>query len=139
MQNRFLSGAALLAVGAGATARRAVQIATLGAALGAAALPQAAWAHAHPVSSEPAVKASVEAPKQVRVTFDAALEGAFSRLSVADAKGKTVTTDKASLDAARKTLSVPLPTLAAGEYTVNWVAVASDGHRTQGNYTFTVK
>ncbi|WP_180988206.1 copper resistance protein CopC, partial [Burkholderia humptydooensis] len=24
-------------------------------------------------------------------------------------------------------------------YTVKWVAVATDGHRTQGRYTFTVK
>jgi copper resistance protein C len=29
--------------------------------------------------------------------------------------------------------------LQAGRYTVHWVAVASDGHRTHGDYAFEVK
>ncbi|QCP51984.1 copper resistance protein CopC [Trinickia violacea] len=28
---------------------------------------------------------------------------------------------------------------APGVYTISWVAVAADGHRTQGHYSFTVK
>ena len=38
-----------------------------------------------------------------------------------------------------KMVSVPLPKLGAGIYTVNWVAVAVDSHRSQGDYKFTVK
>ncbi|MGD1324273.1 copper resistance CopC family protein [Pandoraea pnomenusa] len=73
------------------------------------------------------------------MTFDSALEGALSKLSVVDAKGQPVTTAKPTLDAARKTLTLALPALAAGDYQANWVAVASDGHRTQGNFRFAVK
>jgi copper resistance protein C len=38
------------------------------------------------------------------------------------------------------TLVVPVTaTLAAGTYTVDWHALATDGHKTNGSYTFTVK
>ncbi|SUA90712.1 copper homeostasis periplasmic binding protein CopC [Pandoraea pulmonicola] len=124
---------------ASGTLRRAVRGLTLAAAVSLVAVSQGAWAHAHAVSSEPAAQATVDAPKSVRVTFDSALEGAFSKLTVVDAKGKAVTQAKAGLDPARKTLTLALPALAAGDYQVNWVAVASDGHRTQGNFKFTVK
>lgn len=119
--------------------RRAAQGLALAAAVSLAALSQGVWAHAHAVSSEPAAQAVVEAPTSVRVTFDSALEGAFSKLTVIDAKGRSVTDAQAGLDAARKTLTLSLPALGAGSYQVNWVAVASDGHRTQGNFKFTVK
>ncbi|AKM32826.1 hypothetical protein AB870_13175 [Pandoraea faecigallinarum] len=102
-------------------------------------LSQGVWAHAHIASSEPAAQATVEAPKVVRVTFDSALEGALSKLTVVDAQGKAVTNAKPELDAARKTLTLSLPALTAGAYQANWVAVASDGHRTQGSFKFTVK
>ncbi|WP_084656507.1 copper resistance CopC family protein [Pandoraea norimbergensis] len=119
--------------------RRATRALALVAAIGLAGLSQGAWAHAHPVSSEPAAQATVDAPKSARVTFDSALEGALSKLTVVDAKGKPVTEAKAELDAARKTLTLALPALAAGDYQANWVAVANDGHRTQGSFKFTVK
>ena len=119
--------------------RRTTQGLALAAIVGLTGLSQGAWAHAHPVSSEPAAQATVEAPTSVRVTFDSTLEGAFSTLGVVDARGKPVTQAKATLDAARKTLSLPLPALAAGHYQANWIAVASDGHRTQGHFKFSVK
>ncbi|VVD68733.1 copper resistance protein CopC [Pandoraea sputorum] len=119
--------------------RRATQGLTVAAVIGLASLSQGVWAHAHIASSDPAAQATVEAPKLVRVTFDSALEGALSKLTVVDAKGNAVTQAKPELDAARKTLTLPVPTLAAGEYPANWVAVASDGHRTQGSFKFTVK
>ncbi len=39
----------------------------------------------------------------------------------------------------RKRMHVPLANLKPGTYTVAWIAVASDGHRTHGRYTFTLK
>lgn len=119
--------------------RRMTRGLTLAAAIGLTGLSQGAWAHAHVVSSTPAAQATVEAPTSVRVTFDSALEGALSKLTVVDAQGKPVTQAKPELDAARKTLTLTLPSLAAGDYQANWVAVASDGHRTQGSIKFTVK
>ncbi|GAB7526490.1 copper homeostasis periplasmic binding protein CopC [Paraburkholderia sp. 2C] len=101
---------------------------------------QSAFAHVFPATQEPASGATVSAPAQVRITFDGPLEPAFSTLTVTDAAGKPVTTSKASVDAHQHAvISVPLSELAAGQYTVHWVAVASDGHRTHGDYTFDVK
>ncbi|HCE08424.1 MAG TPA: copper resistance protein [Oxalobacteraceae bacterium] len=99
-----------------------------------------AWAHAHPETQSPVAGAIVIAPQEVRITYDEALEAAFSSLIVSDARGKQVNSAKAEVDAAtRKTMRVALPTLPAGEYQVKWVAVGDDGHRTQGSYKFTVK
>jgi len=105
------------------------------------AVAQFAQAHAHPKQEMPAPKAVVDSSiTQVQIVFDDALEGAFSSLSVTNAAGQTVTTAKALLDAGdKKTLTVAVPKLQPGVYTVHWVAVAEDSHRTHGDYTFTVK
>jgi methionine-rich copper-binding protein CopC len=101
---------------------------------------EAVWAHAHPKSEMPADGATVAAPPEVSIVFDDALEPALSTLSVTDAQNHVVTTTKSELDATtHKTLSLKLPTLPAGAYLVKWVAVSLDGHRTSGNYHFTVK
>jgi methionine-rich copper-binding protein CopC len=39
----------------------------------------------------------------------------------------------------RRLLQVGLPALTAGVYTVTWSVLAVDGHRTQGDYRFTLK
>lgn len=38
-----------------------------------------------------------------------------------------------------KAMHLALQPLAAGRYTVKWIAVATDDHLTQGTYAFTVK
>ncbi|MBC8749464.1 MULTISPECIES: copper resistance CopC family protein [Paraburkholderia] len=103
-------------------------------------LASAALAHVFPQKQEPGAGASVVAPTQVKLTFDGPLEPAFSSLTVSNASGKPVSTQKSSVDPQqRAVMTLPLPTLAAGHYTVHWVAVASDGHRTHGDYGFDVK
>jgi methionine-rich copper-binding protein CopC len=103
-------------------------------------LAGAAFAHVFPQKQEPGAGATVAAPAQVKVTFDGPLEPAFSSLTVTDAGGQQVSTQKSAIDARQPAvMTVPLPALAAGHYTVHWVAVASDGHRTQGDYGFDVK
>lgn len=99
-------------------------------------------AHAHLKSAEPAVESTVEsAPGHLTLHFTEALEPEFSTASVTDSQGKTVTTVKAVVDDADKSaLIIPLgDVLPSGKYTVNWHVVAVDGHKTEGNYTFTVK
>ncbi|MFC0692439.1 copper resistance CopC family protein [Paraburkholderia humisilvae] len=101
---------------------------------------QSAFAHVFPSKQEPGAGTTVSAPAQVKITFDGPLEPAFSTLDVTDATGKPVTMGKANIDAKQPdVISVPLAALAAGHYTVHWVAVASDGHRTHGDYSFDVK
>ena len=74
------------------------------------------------------------------IDFDDGLEPAFSSITVTDSQGKPVTSVKAVVDPSnKKRMSVTLNPLTPGDYTVAWVAVAEDGHRTQGHYTFTVK
>jgi methionine-rich copper-binding protein CopC len=115
-------------------------VAKLAALCGGLALAGAAFAHVFPQKQEPGAGATVASPAQVRVIFDGPLEAAFSSLTVTDASGKQVNTQKAAVDEHQPALiAVPLPPLAAGHYTVHWVAVASDGHRTHGDYAFNVK
>ena len=103
-------------------------------------LASVALAHVFPQKQEPGAGTTVAAPAQVRVIFDGPLEPAFSSLTVTDASGKQVNTQKATVDEHQPTtMTVPLPSLAAGRYTVHWIAVASDGHRTHGDYGFDVK
>ena len=100
----------------------------------------AAFAHVFPQKQEPGAGASVAAPSLVKITFDGPLEPAFSSLTVTDAAGKQVSTAKSAVDASQPdVITVALPALQAGRYTVHWVAVASDGHRTHGDYAFDVK
>jgi methionine-rich copper-binding protein CopC len=100
-----------------------------------------AYAHAHPTHRMPGAGATVASTqKTVVIDFDDGLEPAFSSIAVTDAHGNSVTSGKAVVDASnKKRMSVALNPLAAGAYAVSWVAVATDGHRTQGHYTFTVK
>ncbi|MGZ2745760.1 copper homeostasis periplasmic binding protein CopC [Burkholderia stagnalis] len=107
----------------------------------AATVSSAAFAHARPANTDPAANAELSAaPAAVALGFTEPLEPAFSSIVVVDGSGKTVSDGKASVDAAnRKRMTVPLSALGAGAYTVKWVAVAADGHRTQGSYRFSVK
>jgi len=70
----------------------------------------AAPAHARPLTMRPAPDQTVSAPDAVTMTFSES-----------------------------KTITVVLPKLSAGVYTVNWVAVAVDSRRGQGNYKLKVK
>ncbi len=104
------------------------------------ALSVPAFAHVFPQKQEPGAGTTVAAPAKVRIAFDGNLEPAFSALTVTDAAGKPVGTAKAAVDPQHpNVIELALPPLAAGKYTVEWVAVAADGHRTHGDYTFIVK
>lgn len=104
-------------------------------------LSTAAQAHAYPTHRLPRAGATVSpAPQQVRIDFDEGVEPAFSTITVSDAHGQVVSEGKANVDAAdHHRLSVALRPLTRGVYTVSWVAVATDSHRTQGHYVFNVK
>ena len=104
-------------------------------------LTSTAFAHAHLVSSEPAANAEVAAPTEVTIHFTEPLEPAFSKIVLADASGKATLAHalRRSIQEDAKVMHLPLPQLAAGRYAVHWTAVATDGHRTQGNFAFIVK
>jgi methionine-rich copper-binding protein CopC len=119
-----------------------IRPARLSFAFGAAALllTSTAFAHAHLVSSEPAANAEVAAPAEVTLHFTEPLEPAFSKIALADANGKPAASAASQVDKQdARVMHLPLPQLGAGHYAVHWTAVATDGHRTQGDFAFTVK
>lgn len=106
----------------------------------ALAMSSTAFAHAHLISSVPAANAEAVAPTDVTIHFTEPLEPAFSRITLADASGKPATADAATVDNAdARVMRLALPQLTSGRYAVHWVAVATDGHRTQGDFAFNVK
>jgi methionine-rich copper-binding protein CopC len=120
----------------GAVAARGTALA-VALALGATG----AGAHAFPERSEPRVGAIVRtAPTRVQIWFDGELEPAFSRLTVTDSRGGRVDRGDSQVDPQnRRVLRVSLSAVPPGTYKVVWGVLAVDGHRTEGDYTFTVK
>jgi methionine-rich copper-binding protein CopC len=104
-------------------------------------LPRASFGHAFPDHAEPKVGSTVSgAPRQVRIWFDGDLEPVFSTIVVHDANGGRVDSGDGRVDPADPTLlEVSLPSLRPGTYRVLWNVAARDGHRTQGEFTFTIK
>ena len=118
--------------------RPALRALTFGAA--ALVMTSTAFAHAHLVSSEPAANAEVATATEVTIHFTEPLEPAFSRIELSDASGKPAAPTASQVDQSdAKVMHLALPQLTAGRYAVHWVAVATDGHRTQGNFAFIVK
>ncbi|WP_241290297.1 copper homeostasis periplasmic binding protein CopC [Burkholderia stabilis] len=106
-----------------------------------AAAPVAASAHGKLESAAPASGSTIDtAPDTLRLTFNEDLEPVFSSVKVSDASGNAVTHEKAKVDTSNpRVMTIALPKLAAGAYTVQWAAMTADAHRTKGAYTFKVK
>lgn len=119
----------------------ALLVAALLAGLPLATTP--ALAHAELAMAVPAAEAAVTAPlpTELRLSFTEELELAFTRVSVTGADGQALALGTLTLDEAdTRTLIVPLATpLPAGTVTVEWTAVAADGHKSKGSYILTVK
>lgn len=111
----------------------------LAAALAALALhAEAARAHAFLKRASPAVGSTGAAPQEVVIDFTEGVEPAFSRIAVTDAQGACVTAGVAHLAGSDERFAVALRPLAPGSYRVVWHATATDTHKTQGSFTFTV-
>ncbi|HJP98032.1 MAG TPA: copper resistance CopC family protein [Rhodanobacteraceae bacterium] len=109
-------------------------------AIAAFAVPTAAFAHAFPQRSEPAVGSTIgSAPSTVKIWFNSDLEPLFDKLVVKNAAGKVVSQGKAKVDANhRSLLEVGLAPLPPGKYHVYWHVTSKDGHHTEGDFGFTV-
>ncbi|MFJ6324931.1 MULTISPECIES: copper homeostasis periplasmic binding protein CopC [unclassified Rhizobium] len=104
------------------------------------ALAGQALAHAHLKTSAPAADSAVkQAPSELDLTFTESLNLKFSGVTVTGPDKKAVKTGTSSLMDADKTLMVPVSDkLAPGKYTVDWHVLSTDGHKTNGTYTFTI-
>ncbi|OWO95788.1 Cu resistance protein [Rhizobium esperanzae] len=98
-----------------------------------------ALAHAHLKSSVPADKASIASPGELDLSFSEEVNLKFSGVKVTGPDNKSVKLGDGMLMDSDKTLMVPISgKLAAGQYTVEWHVLSTDGHKTNGSYSFTV-
>jgi methionine-rich copper-binding protein CopC len=104
-------------------------------------VPAAAFAHGQLESAVPSANSTVDAaPDMLRLTFNEDLESAFSTVKVTNANGAAVSKEKAKVDASNpRVLTISLPKLSSGSYSVQWAVMTHDSHRTKGTYSFQVK
>jgi methionine-rich copper-binding protein CopC len=105
------------------------------------ASPEVSWGHAFPDHSEPRVGSTVSvSPSVIRIWFDSAIEPVFSTIMVHTVEGSMVDKGDSRVNPKDPTLlEVSVRPLPPGQYVVIWSVIARDGHRTMGQYTFTIK
>ena len=104
------------------------------------ALPLNASAHAALVKSSPARGTTLlQHPQRVELVFSERLEPAYSTVEVVDAANQPVDLRDGSLSPAdSRWLTVSLPPLTAGKYTVRFRVLSVDGHVVQSEFPFTI-
>ncbi|TPJ37161.1 copper homeostasis periplasmic binding protein CopC [Mesorhizobium sp. B2-8-3] len=100
-----------------------------------------AFAHAHLKEATPAEMATVNtSPTSLTLDFTEGLNLAFSGVEILNASGDEVQHGRPTLAGDGATLAVSFQSvLVPGTYTVNWHVLSSDGHKTQGSYSFSVR
>ncbi|MBO2025611.1 CopC domain-containing protein YobA [Klebsiella pneumoniae] len=100
-----------------------------------------AFAHAHLQQQIPTAGAQLSAPTDADAQFSEGIEPAFSGVTVTGPQQHAVATGKLTRSADNPAeVTLPLAeALPPGEYTVAWHVVSVDGHKTKGQYTFSVK
>jgi methionine-rich copper-binding protein CopC len=103
-------------------------------------LTSPAFAHAFLERATPPVGGEVAgSPPELSLTFTEGVEPTFSTIEVHDATGAAVSTDKPHVAPGNnRRLTVELPKLPPGTYTVIWHATSVDTHKTEGDYRFTI-
>jgi methionine-rich copper-binding protein CopC len=102
--------------------------------------PAAVSAHVHLRESSPKPGSVVTAPPgRVRITFSNSVEPIFSRVTVIDSSGTTVSGKTEFLEDNTVMETELRKNLAPGRYTVKWKCVSQDGHKQTGSYAFTIK
>ncbi len=104
-------------------------------------VPATSGAHAYLVKSSPARRAVLSSPPpHVVLWFNERLEAQFSQLSVWNAQGAQVdgTDIQVGPDDPKK-LSVSIPALPAGTYTIKFRVLSVDGHIAEAEFPFTLR
>jgi len=110
-------------------------------ALAVATLPVPADSHAVLVRSTPAARAVLShPPDRVRLWFNERLEPAFSSVTVWSGSGARMDRQDVRVGPDDPNqLSVTLPALDPGTYTVRFRVLSVDGHIVEGNFSFMIK
>lgn len=111
------------------------------AMLSALLVPEQAWAHAHLKRSEPAAGSQLAAPPLViRLWFSEQPELSMTFASLKDSAGGAFALSAAEREKTGQ-MGIAFNVLEAlqpGRYTLTWRTAASDGHPSQGKFTFVV-
>ena len=104
-------------------------------------MPSSGLAHAYLVRSSPAARAVITAaPERVQLWFNERLEPAYAVISVWNADRQRIDAGDGRVDPAEPSrLSVGVPPLPVGAYTVRYRVVSVDGHVVEAEFTFTVR
>ncbi|MEK7879888.1 MAG: copper resistance CopC family protein [candidate division NC10 bacterium] len=105
------------------------------------ALPGVAWPHAFLVKAIPAHRATLfHSPNRVQLWFNERLEPAYSTVSVVDRENQRVDSQDARVGPDdSKLLSVTIPMLTPGTYTIRFRVLSVDGHVVESAYPFTIR
>jgi len=106
------------------------------------ALVSSAAAHALLKRAAPPPGGAVSAsPSEIRITFSEGVEPRFSAIALTTQTGAAAPLGKPTVDPNDdKTLVAPVSApLKPGVYTVHWHVVATDTHKTQGSFQFTIR
>lgn len=103
--------------------------------------PSPVSAHAYLIRSSPSARATVvRAPERVQLWFNERLEPAYSRVSVWNGDAQRVDTGDVRIAPDEPTLlSVGVPPLPAGSYTVKYRVLSVDGHLVESEFVFRVR
>jgi len=99
------------------------------------------FAHAKAISANPAPRSVLShSPQSVSILLSQQFEPSYSTIIIKGSDGKPVTMAKATVDPDnKKRLTLNLPTLPSGKYTVSYKILSLDGHTIASNYTFKIK
>lgn len=102
--------------------------------------PETVLGHSIVIEKNPSPHTQLEeAPGEVSITFNRSVEKDLSSIKVTNTDGEEMTTSPLLLSEDQKRISIALPELEGGIYTVEYYVVSSnDGHPVRGSYQFQV-
>ena len=100
-----------------------------------------AFAHARLVSSNPADNAAIAAPRTITLNFNERLVAAFTKveLTMPEHGGMKVAAGSASAGEGKTVVVTPIRPLGKGAYRLVWSTASADGHKMNGEISFTVR
>jgi copper resistance protein C len=97
------------------------------------------WSHARLKSASPPADATAQTGlKEIKLEFNEAVEPSLSTIEVDDANGQVIATSKGKAVCEKKTCSLAVDPMMAGDYVVKYHVLSSDGHVVDGHYGFHV-
>ena len=101
--------------------------------------PVQVFGHSDPVFFSPAPNSKLEeSPAEVSIQFQSKIDASLFTLQVINEEQQVISNQPATLDSSQTILTISLPPLSDGTYTVKYSVVAKDGHPQQDSYNFSI-